>query len=122
MVVELDLDSAGGVREIPEHERARGVRGFGERAHVMALAGSEVHLGQQEQRGVAVERVAQPGAIDRADLTPEQLGDATGDVEIGWEVAPLGHDHTALRSCSQHRGHQPEQPHRRRVGDQHLTR
>ena len=109
------------MREIPEHERARSVRGFGERAHVVAFAGSEVDLGQHEQRGVTVERVAQRGTLDGADLAAEQVGDAARDVEVRREVALLGQHHTALRSCSEHRGHQPEQPHRRGVGDQHLA-
>ena len=120
-MVELDLDGAGGVREIPEHQRAGGVRGLRQRAHVVAFAGSEVDLGQHEQRRVAVERVAEPGSLDRAHLAAEQVGDAARDVEIGREVALLGDDHAALRPRPQHRGHQPEQPDRRRVGDQHLA-
>ena len=74
-----------------------------------------------EQRRVAVERLPERAALDCTDLTAQQFGDALGDVEVGGEVAPLGHDHAALRACAHDRRHQPEEADGCGVGDQHLA-
>ncbi len=122
MPVELDLNRARGVREIPQNECAGSVRSSSQRAHVVSRSCPEVDLGEHEQRCVAVHRIGERAAFDHAHLTAEEVRDTTGDVEIGGEIAPLGEDHAASWARAQDRGHQPEQPHRRGVRNEHLTR
>jgi len=52
----------------------------------------------------------------------QQFGDALGDVQVGREVAHLGHDDATLWSCAQDRRHQPEQATDVVSGNQDLAR
>ena len=87
VAVERDRHGAGGVREIPDDDRAGRVRGARDRRHVVHAAGAVVDVGQQHDGGRRRigarsrrprRRAAARGRAARAS--------AVGDVEIGREV------------------------------------
>ena len=54
------------MRQIPEDQRARRVRGFRKRSHVEDLAGLVMGVGQKQQRDMFVERFCHPLALGQA--------------------------------------------------------
>ncbi len=122
VALQLDLDRAGRVRQVPEHECAGGVRGIRQRRHVVTFAGPEVDVGECQQSRVARQGSEELLAFHHADLAAQHLRDTARDVEVGGKVRPLGHDDSPVRSCPHHSGDEPEQSHGCGVGDEHLTR
>ena len=84
MPVELDLNRAGGVREIPQHECAGSVRSRSQRAHVVSLACPEVDLGSMSNAVSPSSASASAAAFDHAHLTAEQVRDATRRCRDRW--------------------------------------
>ena len=122
ITLQLDLDCAGGVRQIPQRQGAGPMRRLRERRHVVPLAVAEVDVREREQRGVAVECLRDVRAVDRAQLATEQLDGAPRDVQIRREVAPLGDDHATLGTRPEHGNDELEQVHGGALGDEDLAR
>ena len=55
--VEVELDRAGAVRQVPQRQRAGGVRGGVDRRHVVDGGAAVIDVGQGDDRGVLVDRL-----------------------------------------------------------------
>ena len=87
--VEVELDRAGAVRQVPDRQRAGRVRRVVDRAHVVDCALAIIDVGQRDDGGVVVDRAQRPRRpATGLQLEPEQLGDALRDIEVGREIAP----------------------------------
>lgn len=121
--VQVDRHRAGGVGEIPQHQRARVVRELRDGRHVVHVAGAVVHVRDHRDGRVVAERGRQfRRIVDQTQLVAaaELLDQPLRDVQVGREIRALGHDHAALRRAlglmAQHRRQQLEQVDRDRVG------
>ncbi len=91
--------------------------------HVEALAGLVVDMGEQQHRGVLVERLCEIRARDHLQPGAGDAGDRTlGDMEVGREIAGLAHHRVAVGIGAQRRDQRLEQMRRGRVADDHLVR
>src|SRR6187401_3401617 len=66
--VEIETKSAGAVRQVPDRQRALGMRGSIERSHVMPLAAAKIGVRQIKNRCVLIDRHGQLAAIDGAQV------------------------------------------------------
>ena len=107
--VELDVDRAARVAEVPDDERPGLVGEGGDRVDVGDRGRSVVHVAEGDERDVARMRRQGRGdvvgrrSVDRVGVDPGDLevprpGQALQDVAIGREVVPVGHDHAPTRS------------------------
>ena len=109
--VERERHRAGGVAEVPDHGNAACVAVRGDRRHVMGRTRSKIDVGEQDQRGVTVDRADNGLGLRQGQIEPlaGQLDEPLQDVDIGWEVAALGDDGTSALALAQQRGRELEQ-------------
>ncbi|MNT16616.1 hypothetical protein D3C72_1517280 [compost metagenome] len=100
---------------------------FGQRGHVEHLAGLVVDVREHQHGGVGADGGVELGRrIDQSQRIAllQQVGQALGDIQVGREVAGLGHDHLARRVArllhAQRRGQHLEQVDRGGVGHHHF--
>ena len=127
MLLEPDLDGAHGMAEIPEHERARGVRGFGDPREVGERAGPVRDVGEGDEpdvaRGAGGLDVGGGRPVDRVGLDEAEIvGEALEHVAVGREVVEVGDDRALVRARGEHRGGQLVEVDGDRVGDDDLSR
>ena len=119
---------AGGVRQVPDRQRAALVRQRRHRAHVVHLAAAIVDVRQQHHGHGIVQRLFQRQlVIDQAHLVAllQQVDQALDHVQVGREVVALGQDHPAARPGllldAQRGGQRLEDVQRGGVGDDDLA-
>ena len=118
----VDRDRARAVAEVPQHQRTVRVRGGGDRGHVVPAPGLVVDVGQEDERGVIVDGVADRlGGFGPHPAIRHHAGDALRDVEVGREIARLGQDRAAVGSGQANCRDQLEQVHRNRIADDHFV-
>ena len=101
VAMEMHRHGAGRVRQIPDHERAGGVRRARQRRHVVHAAGAVVHVGQQHDGGVVVDRRRQiVGVHEPQRGSRAARGSGLGDVEVGRKVRALGRARRAAPGAS----------------------
>ncbi len=83
----------GRMRQIPDRQRADAMRGGRERRHVVQRTAAIVDLRQQQHAHRFIERIEQLLRADQPQRAIELPREALRDVEVGREVAALGHDH-----------------------------
>ena len=96
--LEVDGRRPGGMRQIPDGDRARCMRLLGQCLHVVQPARPVVDLGQHQNGDVPVDRIRNRLRLDdlQAVSSAEQLDEAIGHVEIGREVAAVAEDDAAI--------------------------
>ena len=118
---EVDRDRAGGVAQVPLHQRPARLGSGRDRRHVEHRPGPEVDVRQGEQRDVVVHRRERVGGVAPAQLEAHQLGDAGRDVPVGGEGGGLDDQHPAL-GTQPGRGHEGlEQAHAGAVAEVHVV-
>ena len=127
--VEVHRHRAGGVAQIPQHQRAAVVRDAGDLCHVGQGAAAVGHMRQAEQRGPLVHGVtdrlhAHPVVdvgVDHAQLPAVLTGDTGQHVPVGGEVVVVGHDDAAAGAGIEGGTGQLVQVDRGVVADQYLA-
>ena len=120
--IEIDRHRADRMRQIPEDQRARRVRGFRELGHVEDLAGLVMRVGQEQQSDIPIERFCHPVAFGQAALGEALLFEAFDHIEVGREIARLAQHHFAAGLHCQRRRDQLEEVHADRIAGDHLVR
>ncbi len=103
--VQVELDRAGAVRQVPQGERSGGMSGGVQRRHVVPGAASVVDMGQEQDRGVARRapgQARQPGRPSASSAAGDSASPC-GRVEVGREIALLGEDRRAGRAAQRRR-------------------
>ncbi len=90
----IDWHRAGRMREIPDHQRAPGMRRFGDLRHVVHAAGAIAHMGEQYAGDSIVDDIRKFfGQCGPENVPLIQLADQTfRDIEIGWKIFTLRED------------------------------
>ena len=121
--VEVDRHRAGAVRQVPQHQRAGGVRGGGERGHVVAAGAAIIDVRSASRpRCRRRSRRRSASASTVRSVAPSQSGEPLRDVEVAREIALLAQDRRSPGARGERGGEQFEQVDRGRIGDQHLVR
>ena len=120
--IEPQFDRAARMREVPDDQRALGMRGCRHRRHVLDLGGAIVDVGQLDHRGVLVDRGGDLRRRHEAGVEPHHARDALDDVVVGGKIAALGEDGLAAGPHARGGDQQLEQIDRDRVGDGDLMR
>lgn len=117
--------------QIPDRDRTDLVDLGGDVGHVVHVAGLVVHVGEQHDGDVFIQRGLDAlHTIDQLQFVVgvaerrEQVHQALGDVQVGREVVALGDDHAALGLrflLAQRGGHHLEQVGGGGVGDDHFV-
>ena len=127
--VEVHRHGAGGMAQIPQHQRAAVVRDAGDLRHVGQGAAAVGHVRQADQRGALVHGVtdrlrAHPVVdvgVDHAQLAAALVGDAGQHVPVGGEVVVVGHDDAPAGPGTEGGAGQLVEVDRGAVADQHLA-
>ena len=90
--VQIDRHGAGGVREIPDHDRAGLMRRARQLGHPVHAAGAIVDVRQHQDRDAIVEMRRDLVGVDEHQLEAVLARERLGDVEIGREVRALRDD------------------------------
>ncbi len=118
---QIDRQRPRRMRQIPDHKRARLVRGRAQRRHVVPAPGAIVDLGQHQDRDLVVDGIghrfgrygAQGIALAKGAHQP------VGHIQVGREIAGVRQDHLARRVQFQRRGQRLVDLDRQRVAHHH---
>ncbi len=113
--IQVHLDHARAVAEVPERPDARGAGRRIDRGHVVDLAGAIVGVGEQNDADVGTQRTGQVFARDLPDCSRR-----LGDIEVGGEVSLHGQHRAPIRPRRERGGQQLEEVHRGGIRDDHL--
>ena len=129
MIVERDRDRARAVAQVPERERAVGVRDLRDPLGVEDEGRAVVDLRERDQRGVVVDQLldvlglgARVGVgLDPFDLELALGGEALEHVAVGREVVAVGDDLGAVGARVERGARELVEADRGRVGDRGLA-
>ncbi len=101
--LEIERQGAGGVAEIPDHQRAVSVSPGGDLRHWPTLGGLVVDVSKHNGGGLIVDGRGQfvAGPQSQFDAVAQQGVHPLQDIEVGGEVAGLGQNHAAVRPQAQ---------------------
>ncbi len=122
--VQLDRQRAGRMGDIPQRQRALGMRRRRQRRHVEQFAGAVVDVGQRHHRGVVVDGGGDFARRHRTQCSPARgkFGDTLGDIKIGGKITGLAENGAAPGPQLARSRQQFEQIDRRGIGDRDLSR
>ena len=119
---QIDGQRAARMRQVPQHQCPRLMRGAGQFGHVEQFAGLVMRMGQQQQRDVLIKRLDQPLARGQPALGKPLFFQAIDHVEVGREIARLAEHDLAPGAHPERGGNQLEQVHAGRIAGDNLLR
>ena len=121
----VDRHRARAVAQVPDHQRAGGMRGGGDGSHVVHGAGAVVDVGEHQHGHVGRQAGGHLVRFDQLQRAAALAAQGLGDVQVGGEVAALADDGAAagcvLRGNVQRRRQHLVEVDRGGVGGHHLT-
>ena len=115
----IERHRAGRMREVPDHQRAFGVRRFRDLRHVVHAARAIAHMGEEHAGDIVVDdrgKFFRRGRLEH--MVPAQVAyQSLHDIKIGGEIFALGQNRAPRRIERERRRQNLEQIDRGGVGD-----